>query len=239
MLDSIRSLADLPVGEDVRLAREDIAAARRRQRLQLEAQRRARECVEQARRDAEAVHAEAFQQGYAEGVLRATGHLTDGLLKSQALGLQLRNELARAAHDLLAQVLSQPQWLDDMLENWLAGQSSDSGAALHLLLPQHCRARGNEWRERLRQRWPGQLLLEYHPQDRYVLRLADQLLELDVQATQKRLTPRLLASITNLPESVRSLDQISLQALTDVCTSFVERSDEPTPTAPAEVAHED
>ncbi|BBP60568.1 oxygen-regulated invasion protein OrgB [Pseudomonas sp. St316] len=222
MLDSIRSLADLPVGEDVHLAREDIAAARRRRCLQLEAQRRARESVEQARRDAEAVHAQAFQQGYAEGVLRATGHLADGLLNSQTLGLQLHNELARAAHDLLAQVLSQPQWLDDMLENWLAGQSSDAGAALHLLLPQHCRARGNEWRERLRQRWPGQLLLEYHPQDRYVLRLADQLLEFDVETARERLAPRLLASIADLPESVRVLDQASQQALKQLCLSFVD-----------------
>lgn len=62
MLDSIRSLTDLPVGEDARLAREDIAAARRRQRLQREAQRRARECVEQARRDAEAFTPRRFNR---------------------------------------------------------------------------------------------------------------------------------------------------------------------------------
>jgi hypothetical protein len=235
MLDSIRSLSDLPASEDVRLAREDIAAARRRQALQREAQRRARECIEQAQREAAAVHAQAFQQGYAEGILRATGHLADGLLKSQNLALQLRNDLAQAAGDLLAQVLSRSQWLDEMLEHWLAGQTGDPGAVLHVLLPLHCRPRGDELRDSLRERWAGELIVEYHRQDRYVLRLADQLLEFDVETTRQRLAPRLLASIADLPESVRVLDQASQQTLKDLCLGFVDT----TQIASGEAHHED
>lgn len=220
MLDSIRSLNDLPLSENVRLAREDIAAARRRHALQLEARRRARECIEQAQRDAQALHVQAFQQGYAEGILRATGHLADGLLTAQSLGLQLRNDLARAARDLLAQALDQPQWLDEMLQRWLAAQPGETGAALHLLLPQHCRKRGDEWRERLRPLWAGDLLVQYHPHNRYVLRLGDQMLEFDVEASRQRLEPRLLACIAQLPASVRVLDQGAIQALEALCSSF-------------------
>ncbi|MGN8345631.1 oxygen-regulated invasion protein OrgB [Pseudomonas sp. SMV71] len=223
MLDSIRSLTDLPDGEDAHLAREDIAAARRRRRLQLEAQRRARECVEQARREAEAVHAEAFRQGYAEGVLRAVGHLAEGLSRSQSLGLQLRNALAEAARDLLAQALEQPQWLNEMLQRWLVAQPGETGAVLQLLLPAHCRERGDEWRERLRTFWAGGLLVEYHLQNRYVLRLGDQLLEFDVETTRQRLEPRLLACIEQLPASVHVLDQGALQALEALCSSFTKQ----------------
>ncbi|QKS82091.1 oxygen-regulated invasion protein OrgB [Pseudomonas bijieensis] len=235
MLDSIRTLTDVPVGEDVHLAREDIAAARRRQALQREARRRARECVEQAQREAEAVQAQAFQQGYAEGVLRASGHLAEALLKTQTLAQQLRNGLAQAAGDLLAQALSRPEWLDEILERWLAEQTSDSGAVLHLLVPLHCRPRGQALRESVGRQWAGELILEYHPQDRYVLRLADQLLEFDVEATRERLAPRLLASLANLPETVRLLDQASRQALVDLCASFTDS----TPAGLAEVRHED
>ncbi|MDO7896758.1 oxygen-regulated invasion protein OrgB [Pseudomonas citrulli] len=233
MLDAIRSLADLPVGEDVHLAREDVAAARCRRRLQREARRRARECVEQARRDADAVHAEAFRQGYAEGILRATAHLAEGLLTSHNLALQLRHQLAQAANELLAQALSCPQWLDEMLERWLAAQVGNASAILQAVLPLACRPRADEWRERLGRHWAGELSLEYHPQDRYVLRLADRVLEFDLETTRARLAPRLLASLADLPESVRVLDQAAWQALSDACASFAPH------TTPGDPRHED
>ncbi|WP_434629618.1 oxygen-regulated invasion protein OrgB [Pseudomonas sp. Z1-29] len=239
MLDSIRTLTDLPASSDAYLAREDIVAARRRHAMQREAQRRAREYIEQAHRDVEAVHAKAFQQGYAEGILRATGHLADALLEAQTLAFQLRKDLARAAGEVLSQALSSPHWLDEMLECWLQAQlPDDSDAVLHLLLPLHCRSRGNELLGHLRERWSGRLSLEYHAQERYVLRLADQLLEFDVEAARQRLEPRLLAKVANLPEAVRALDQTSRQMLIDLCSSFAEQPADSPSTAEAEVHRE-
>lgn len=236
MLDSIRTLTDVPASDEVHLTREDLVAARRRHALQREARRRARECVEQAQRNAEAIHARAFQQGYAEGILRATGHLADALLEGQTLAFHLRKELARAAGEVLAQALSCPQWLDEMLERWLqAQQPGDSDPVLQLLLPLHCRSRDNPMQEHLRKRWPGRLSLEYHPQDRYVLRLADQLLEFDVGTARQQLEPRLVANIAGLPEAVRALDQASIQALVDLCSSFVGRLADSLPCTSTEV----
>ena len=239
MLDSIRTLTEIPASSDVHLSGEDIAAARRRRNLQYQAQRWARDCVEQARQDATAIHAQAFQEGYAEGILRATSHLAEGLLASQALGLQLRKDLAQAARDLLAQALSRPEWLDDMLERWLVEQPADSGAVLQMLLPMHCQAQGHQLRERLQRLWSGELVLDYHPQERYVVRLADQLLEFDVELTRQRLEPRLLACVANLPASVRCLDQTSMQALTELCSNFAGRTSLFGQTSAGEIPHED
>ncbi|WP_085723127.1 oxygen-regulated invasion protein OrgB [Pseudomonas sp. R37(2017)] len=239
MLDAIRTLTDLPATSDVHLSREDIAAARRRRALQQQAQRWARDCVEQARRDAEAVHAHAFSQGYADGILRAIEHLASGLLASQALGQQLRSNLAQSARDLLADALKRPEWLDEMLERWLTAQPTGTGAVLQVLLPMHCRPQGHALRERLSRLWSGELVLDYHPQERYVARLADQLLEFDLETTRQRLEPRLLACVANLPESVRALDRASMQALTELYSSFAERSADCTETAPTEDCHED
>ena len=220
MLDAIRTLTELPESSDAHLPREDIAAARRRSTLQRQAQRWARDCVDQARRDAEALHAEAFREGYAEGILRAIEHLAEGLVESQSLGQTLRKDLTQSARGLLAEALSRPEWLDEMLERWLATQPGDSGAVLQVLLPVHCRTRGDELRARLCRVWSGELILDYHPQERYVVRLADQLLEFDVEMNQKRLEPRLLASVEKLPDSVRALDQSAVQALTALCSTF-------------------
>ncbi|WP_434601352.1 oxygen-regulated invasion protein OrgB [Pseudomonas sp. Z4-7] len=239
MLDSIRTLTDLPASSDAYLAREDIVAARRRHALQREAQRRAREYIEQAHRDVEVVHANAFQQGYAEGILRATGHLAEALLEAQTLAFQLRKDLSRAAGEMLSQALSSPHWLDEMLERWLQAQlPDDSDPVLYLLLPLHCRSLGNELLGHLRERWSGRLSLEYHAQERYVLRLADQLLEFDVEAARQRLEPRLLAKVANLPEAARALDQTSRQMLIDLCSSFAEQPADSSPTEEAEVHRE-
>lgn len=238
MLDSIRTLIELPESSGAHLSREEIVAARRRSALQRQAQRRARDCVDQARRDAEAIQARAFQDGYAEGILRATEHLASSLLESQALGLQLRTDLGQAARELLGQALSRPEWLDEMLERWLVDQPGGTGAVLQVLLPLHCRSRGNELRERLCRLWSGELVLDYHPQERYVVRLADQLLEFDSETTRQRLEPRLLACVANLPASVRSLDQASMHTLTDLCSTFGGRSAVVTQTASTKVRHE-
>jgi hypothetical protein len=126
-----------------------------------------------------------------------------------------------------------------MLERWLATQSVDSVAVLHVLLPLHCQSRSDELRERLKRLWPGEVIVDYHPQERYVVRLADQLLEFDTETSRRRLEPRLLACVENLPESVRALDQSAIQALTALCSSFTERNAGFTPAARPEASHED
>jgi hypothetical protein len=222
MLDSIRTLTDLPASSHARITREDIVAARQRHSLQHQAQRLARDCVGQAQRDAEAIRAKAFQEGYAEGVVRAAEHLASGLLESQALGQQLRRDLAQAARQLLGDLLSRSEWLDEMLERWLAEQPGHTETVLQVLLPLRCKAQGKDLRQRLQALWPGTLALDYQPQERYVFRLADQVLEFDTATTRQRLEPKLLTCLANLPEAVRTLDQVSMQRLSDLCSSFGE-----------------
>ncbi|MNT25498.1 Oxygen-regulated invasion protein OrgB [compost metagenome] len=126
-----------------------------------------------------------------------------------------------------------------MLERWLAAQSGDSGAVLQVLLPLHCRSRGNDLRERLRNLWSGELVLDYHAQERYVVRLADQLLEFDIETNRQRLEPRLLACVANMPKSVRTLNQSAVQALMDLCSTFGVRVAGPIQTTPIKDRDED
>ncbi len=227
MLDSIRTLSDMPASSDARVAREDLVAARQRRALQIQAQRRARACVEQARGEAEDIRAQAFSEGYASGIVRAAQDLANGLLGSRALGLQLREDLARVARELLRDVLVRGEWLDEMLERWLAEQS-DTRVPLQVLLPERCKSQGPALRERLQALWSGALVFDYRPEERYVFRLADQLLEFDLNAVCQRLEPLLMARLTHLPESVRRLDAASIDLLQDLCFGFC-----------AQVRHED
>ncbi|MHC8367746.1 oxygen-regulated invasion protein OrgB [Pseudomonas sp. ZT5P21] len=219
MLDSIRTLTDVPASSDAHVACADLVAARQRRLLQQQAQRRARECVEQAQSEAEAIRAQAFQEGYASGIVRVAENLANGLFESQALGVQLRKDLAQAARELLQDLLTRNEWLDEMLERWLAAQS-DTEARLQVLLPLRCKPQGQALRQRLQTLWPGRLELDYQPEERYVFRLADQLLEFDTESVCQRLEPQLLVRLANLPESVRCLDQASKKLLGELCSSF-------------------
>jgi hypothetical protein len=219
MLDSIRTLNDVPASSDARVAGEDLRAARQRGALQQQARRWARDCVGQARSEAAAIRAQAYQEGYASGMLRAVEDLAGGLLESQALGMQLRHDLTQAARQLLGEALTRVEWLDEMLERWLAEQA-DVGAPLQVLLPMRCQSRHPALRQRLQGFWPGALVIDYQPEERYVFRLADQLLEFDIGTTCERLQPLLLAQLANLPESARQLDDASISRLRALCAEF-------------------
>ncbi|MEZ1316884.1 oxygen-regulated invasion protein OrgB [Pseudomonas fluorescens] len=225
MLDSIRTLNDLPASSDARLAGEDLRAARLRSALQQQARRRAHDCVKQARSEAEAIRAQAYQEGYASGMVQAVEDLTRGLLESQTLGMQLREELAQAARQLLGDALTRVEWLDEMLERWLAEQA-DVEAPLQVLLPVRCQSRHPALRQRIQDVWPGALVIDYQPEERYVFRLAGQLLEFDIGATCERLQPLLLAQLANLPESARQLDDASISRLHALYTQVGQVRDE-------------
>ncbi|MEX3772319.1 oxygen-regulated invasion protein OrgB [Pseudomonas sp. MYb118] len=219
MLDTIRTLSDLPASQDARVAAPDLAAMRQRRALQQQARRGAKACVRQAQAEAEAIRAQAFQQGYASGMVRAAQDLANGLLESRTLGLQLHEDLVRAARQLLSDVLVRTEWLDEMLERWLA-QRADCAAPLQVLLPGRCKPQGAALRQRLQGLWSGALILDYAPEERYVFRLADQLLEFDIGATCQRLEPLLLARLANLPEAVRTLDEASIGQLRELCSQW-------------------
>ena len=109
-----------------------------------------------------------------------------------------------------------------MLERWLAGATRPHGGGVTGAVAAALQVTGQRAGQRLQALWPGTLALDYQPQERYVFRLADQVLEFDTEATCQRLEPKLLSCLASLPESVRTLDQVSMQRLSDLCSSFGE-----------------
>lgn len=221
MLESIRTLVDIPPGNEVFLKREDIAAAKQRRLLMLEARDRAKAEVMAGIADAEQIRARAFREGYSEGVLLAATDIGAALIQSNTLIAQLREELTRVVKQLLGDVLMHEQLLDALLERWITDQRAEPEAILQIALPLECKSRHVAIREKLTTlNWPG-ASVTYHDQPRYLFRLADQVVELDVDATQQRLVPQILARIENLPESVRDLEYSSANVLIKLVENLI------------------
>lgn len=220
MLDSIRTLTDVTTGDEVRIAREDIADARQRRRLLEEARQRARDCIAEAQAEVEAIRAHALQEGYAQGVLQAAEDIAQALVQSHALAARLRADLTVAAEHLLRSLLLRDELLEGWIAHWLAEQQGNAEAVLQMVLPERCKPQRQALGERLGAFWEGSLAIDYHPDERYLLRLADQVIELDVEQAQERLAPRLLAQLAALPPALRSLDQASARTLTNLAAAF-------------------
>jgi hypothetical protein len=226
MLESIRTLTDIPSCDDRRFLREDIVAARNRRLLLEQAQRRARECIAEANAEVDSIRAYAFQEGYAQGMMQASTEMARMLVQSCTLTEQLRTELAQGAAQLLGTLLARDEWLDDVLSQWLNGQGRSAQGTLQVVLPQRCRAKDVALAARLRELWSGPVSIEYHPQERYLLRLVDQVLEFDIESIQARLVPRLLAQLNGLPAAVRMLDQQALQVLKQTLAGYTDQVDD-------------
>lgn len=211
MLDSIRTLIDPPEADDPLIVRADRSAARERRLLMQQAQERARDCVAQAEAEADQIRAQAFQEGYAQGVLQVAGDLSQLLLSSRLLATQLQAQLLQAARELLGEWLMDEQLLERLVQRWSSRHGAGLPGALQIILPRRCKALLAALQGRLAELGVDDARITFHERECYLFRQGDQVIELDIEATQERLAPRLRARLKQLPDSVRELDDASVQ----------------------------
>jgi len=209
MLDSIRTLVDIPATDALLLRHEERTAARSRRLLMQQARERAKSCMADAQQEADVVRANAFQEGYSQGVLQVAADLSGLLLQSRLMAGALQAELAQAARSMLGDVLMDERLLDALLQRWQDEWAGKGREPLQIILPLRCKAQRVALESQLRGRGIERVDIRFHAQERYLFRLADQVVELDIGATQERLSPRLIAQLKQLPESVRQLDEAS------------------------------
>lgn len=222
MLESIRTLVDVPSQNDVFLTRSDIAATRHRRLLLLQARDRAKEEVREALKEADQIRTHAFKEGYSEGVVLAASDIGAALTQSRTLVASLREELIRMVKQLLGELLMHEQMLDVLLERWLAEQQVEQESPLQIVLPIACKSRHLAIREKLSTYGYPAASISYHDQSRYLFRLADQVVELNVDSTQERLAPQILARLESLPESIRRLEYASANVLVRLVENIID-----------------
>ncbi|MGE8059052.1 oxygen-regulated invasion protein OrgB [Pseudomonas sp. NPDC089547] len=209
MLESIRTLVDVPATDALLLRHEERAAERDRRLLMQQARERAKSCMAQAQQEADIVRANAFQDGYSQGVLQVAADISGLLLRSRLMASALQAELVQAARSLLGGVLMEDRLLDELLQRWQDGWVDRGREPLQIILPLRCKAQQVALKSKLQGLGVERVDIQFHDQERFLFRLADQVVELDIGATQERLSPRLMAQLKQLPESVRQLDEAS------------------------------
>ncbi|CAI3807056.1 Oxygen-regulated invasion protein OrgB [Pseudomonas sp. MM221] len=209
MLESIRTLVDAPTTDALLLRHEERTAARNRRLLMQQARERAKACIAQAEQEADIVRAEAFQDGYSQGVLQAAADVSGLLLQSRLMASALQAQLAQAARSLLGDLLMDERLLDALLQRWQDRWVGQGQEPLQIVMPLRCKAGKVALQSKLKDLGVERVDIRFHAQERYLFRLADQVVEFDIDATQEHLSPRLIAQLKQLPVHVRQLDDAS------------------------------
>ncbi|WP_182774190.1 oxygen-regulated invasion protein OrgB [Pseudomonas monteilii] len=228
MLESIRTLVDIPATDALLLRHEERTAARNRRLLMQQARERAKACMAEAQQEADIVRASAFQDGYSQGVLQAAADLSGLLLRSRLMASALQAELAQGARSLLGDLLMDEQMLDALLQRWQDAWVGQGREPLLIILPLRCKPQQVALKSKLTGLGVERVDIRFHTQERYLFRMADQVVELDIGATQERLSPRLINQLKQLPESVRELDEASRRFLVGWAADLSKGGDSPT-----------
>ncbi len=191
---------------------------RQRQSIDLvnDAQRQATRLVKTAQARADEIRRQAYQEGYQEGMVNAAAAVADYLTQAQRLSVELQQQISQHARRLLSNAMAHPDLLLELLDEWL-GTLPEPCAAQTLILSLPAAARGShaQMKQKLQAAWLGKSRIEYHTENRVVMKYGDRLAEFDAEAFVNNATLR-LTSIDSLPDRCRLLTDAAQKRLYDL-----------------------
>ncbi|XBS70301.1 hypothetical protein ABK905_03275 [Acerihabitans sp. KWT182] len=195
---------------------------RQRQSLDVlhDARRQAGKLVKQAQGEADAIHQQAFSEGYQEGLLASAALVAHFLAQERQLAVDLQHGINEHARELLSSALNHPDILLELMDEWLATLPDTTPPdVLELLVPEVARKSHVAIKQKMASVWPGKFVLAYHDDYRFLMKYGDQLAEFDAEAFMSASMQRLV-SVDTLPEQCRQLSESALSRLYDIFSQF-------------------
>ncbi|MCD4498772.1 hypothetical protein [Chromobacterium vaccinii] len=185
---------------------------RRIDNLDQQARKRARQRLDDAEREADAIRRHAYRDGYQQGMLAALDQLAAHLANSQAQAARWREHLSEEARAMLAAAVDHPDTLLLLLDEWLRTRDGPSGdAVLHLQLPKRARSQQTALMALLADNWFGAIQIDYHDDDRFIMRCADQAAEFSPEQYLEPASRQLSHRLNTLPQECRQLSAAALE----------------------------
>ncbi|NDL61504.1 hypothetical protein GRH90_01815 [Enterobacteriales bacterium SAP-6] len=192
--------------------------ARQREALDVisEARRQARNMVKQARAEVELLRQQGFRDGYQEGMATAAAAVADYMSQGQRLEAELQCQINDRARRLLSTALDHPDSLLALVDEWLASLPEPTPAEpMILLLPESARKSHVRLKRRIEAAWPGAGGIEYHRENRVVMKYGHQVAEFAPEAVLAEGVRR-LGTLAGLPDNCRRLTESGLRRLHEV-----------------------
>ncbi|UTH74119.1 hypothetical protein [Chromobacterium sp. IIBBL 290-4] len=164
--------------ENALIRQSHLKTLRRGDAIEKAARRRARQIVDAAQAEAETLQSHGWQAGYQAGMLRALDQVAAQLGDYQSQAARWQARLSAEARDMLTAAVNHPDTLLLLLDEWLQSRNgSAQEQVLHLLLPRRAKGRQAELMALLSDNWHGAIQIDYHDDERFIMRCADQAAE--------------------------------------------------------------
>ncbi len=191
--------------EGVYLPRLQVQKMRRVRNMLDEARRRAADLVAQADSQAETIHRLAYGAGYEAGLIAAAGSLMHYFGDVQALAGRLHEQLAQRSRILLADALDRPETLLAALEEGLQALAGPADVTLHIRLPATASGMRLRVDAALQNAGRSAVHVSYHDDARLLMLCGDHVFEFDPVTLLTQAQQRLLAQFDDLPQQCRKL----------------------------------
>lgn len=192
--------------------------ARQREALDIisEARRQTRNMVKQAQAEAEQFRQRGFREGYQDGMATSAAAVADYLSQAQRLEAELQQQVNERARLLLSMALDHPDTILALVDEWLASlPQADPTESMILLLPETARSAHARLKQHMDEACPGTGQIEYHQDNRVVMKYGHQVAEFAPEAFLTEGVRR-LGGVTAMPDKCRRLTEGGLRRLHEV-----------------------
>lgn len=181
-------------------------------RLKQQAQQHIQRLLRDAQRQADLLKQHAYQEGYQQGILCTMQQVASYLAASQTMAWGWRERLGAQARAMLSAAVDHPDTLLLLVDEWLR-KLPEPDKTLYLTLPNTAHSLQTRLMDLLATVWGDAIQLDYHVDQRFVMRYADQVAEFSPEQYVEPAIRSLQQSLDALPQDCRRISAHALHEL--------------------------
>ncbi|CAM3853680.1 hypothetical protein [Serratia silvae] len=214
--------------EGVLLKRAGVAQQKQNNALIAEAQRRAKMLVKAADNEAQEIYHHARAMGYEHGILTATDAVVHYFRESNSRELAFYKRIKEEVRTLLSGIFNSSDIFLAVLEEWSSGFEAynDANETVSLLIPESCHQFKPKMVELLKKERNWKVHVEYHVENRFVIRFQNNIAEFCPEDITLEITNRVISHYANFSINTLSDDGITKLREILLCHSVQETPDE-------------
>ncbi|HHE6471361.1 TPA: hypothetical protein ACPFI9_003978 [Providencia rettgeri] len=176
MLKCIQTQSHQPAIDGVLIKNRIVKSSYYIEKLEKNAQERAKKILQNAQSEAELLHEQAYIDGYQQGLFYALEQVISFFSNQSEIVLNLQKQIDSYTKDMLSEIANNPGTLLVVLDEWLAGIHSIEHV-LQVTLPKATKYSDSKLAEYIADKWKGNVSITYHNHNHFIFHCGNYIAE--------------------------------------------------------------